>query len=125
MLVLWAKRLIDFFNILPKQQFLPDQLKLDLNKDAQKDEEKLEKIMFFNDEWKLIKDLLNLLSIFEDITRLLNGAKYCTISLMYPAIAALISSIKPGTQSSSNFKLNFQDNLTENLSDSLMKKLLF
>lgn len=73
--------------------------------------------MLSDDEWKLIEDLLNLLSIFEDVTRLLSGAKYCTISLMYPAIAALISSIKPGTQPSSNFELDFQDNLTENLSD--------
>ncbi|PKC05692.1 hypothetical protein RhiirA5_378425, partial [Rhizophagus irregularis] len=73
--------------------------------------------MLSDDEWKLIEDLLNLLSIFEDVTRLLSGAKYCTISLMYPAIAALISSIKPGTQPSSNFELDFQNNLTENLSD--------
>ncbi|GES76765.1 zinc finger BED domain-containing protein 1-like [Rhizophagus clarus] len=98
-------------------KFLPGQLKSDLNKDAQKDGEKLEKIMLSDDEWKLIEDLLNLLSIFEDVTRLLSGAKYCTISLMYPAIAALISSVKPGTQPSSNFELDFQDNLTENLSD--------
>src|SRR4051812_1117518 len=73
--------------------------------------------MLSDDEWKLIEDLLNLLSIFEDVTRLLSGAKYCTISLMYPAIAALISSIKPGSQPSPNFELNFQDNLTDNLSD--------
>jgi hypothetical protein len=48
----------------------------------------LEKIILSDDEWKLIEDLLNLLSIFEDVTRLLSGAKYCTISLIYLAIAA-------------------------------------
>ncbi|CAB4377356.1 unnamed protein product [Rhizophagus irregularis] len=37
--------------------------------------------------------------------------------LKVDSIAALISSIKPGTQPSSNFELDFQDNLTENLSD--------
>ena len=74
--------------------------------------------MLSDDEWLLIENLLNLLSIFEDVTRLLSGAKYCTISLMYPAIAALIASIKPGAQlSSSNFELDFKDDLMENLSD--------
>ena len=74
--------------------------------------------MLSDDEWLLIENLLNLLSIFEDVTRLLSGAKYCTISLMYPAIAALIASIKSGTQpSSSNFELNFQDDFAENLSE--------
>ncbi|CAB4431134.1 unnamed protein product [Rhizophagus irregularis] len=88
-LVLQAKRLIDFFNISPKQRerlhtaqeflrytsikhvirdvstwehlielkraikFLPGQLKSDLNKDAQKDGEKLEKIILSDNEWKL------------------------------------------------------------------------
>ncbi|GES86269.1 zinc finger BED domain-containing protein RICESLEEPER 2-like [Rhizophagus clarus] len=47
-----------------------------LNKDAQKDGEKLEKIMLSDDEWLLIEDLLNLLSVFEDVTKLLSGAKY-------------------------------------------------
>jgi hypothetical protein len=69
--------------------------------------------MLSNNEWKLIKDLLNLLSRFEDITRLLSGVKYCTISLMYSAIAALILSIKPESQLSPNFELDFQDNLTD------------
>jgi len=99
-------------------KFLPGQLKSDLNKDTQKDGEKLEKIMLSNDEWLLIEDLLNILSIFEDVTKLLSGAKYCTISSMYPAIAALIALIKPGTQpSSSNFELDFQESLADNLSD--------
>jgi len=74
--------------------------------------------MLSDDEWLLIEDLLNLLSVFEDVTRLLSGAKYCTISLMYPAIAALIASIKPGIQPSpSNFELDFQEKLADNLSD--------
>ncbi|GES76810.1 zinc finger BED domain-containing protein 1-like [Rhizophagus clarus] len=99
-------------------KFLPGQLKSDLNKDAQKDGEKLEKIMLSDDEWLLIEDLLNLLSVFEDVTKLLSGAKYCTISLMYPAIAALIASIKPGAQpSSSNFELDFRENLADDLPD--------
>ncbi|CAB4399462.1 unnamed protein product [Rhizophagus irregularis] len=42
---------------------------------------------------------------------------------MYPAIAALISSIKSRTQPSSNFELDFQDNLTENLSDHSDKEI--
>ncbi|GET01380.1 zinc finger BED domain-containing protein 1-like [Rhizophagus clarus] len=99
-------------------KFLPGQLKSDLNKDAQKDGEKLKKIMLSDNEWLLIEDLLNLLSVFEDVTKLLSGAKYCTISLMYPAIAALIASIKPGIQpSSSNFELNFRENLADDLPD--------
>ncbi|GES90585.1 hypothetical protein GLOIN_2v1482909 [Rhizophagus clarus] len=54
-------------------KFLPGQLKSDLNKDAQKDGEKLEKIMLSDNEWLLIEDLLNLLSVFEDVTKLLSA----------------------------------------------------
>ncbi len=75
-------------------KFLPRQLKSDLNKDTQKDGEKLEKIMLSDDEWLLIENLLDLLFEFEEVTRLLSGAKYCIISSMYPAISALIVSIK-------------------------------
>ncbi|GES88915.1 zinc finger BED domain-containing protein 1-like [Rhizophagus clarus] len=72
--------------------------------------------MLSDDEWLLIEDLLNLLSVFENVTKLLSGTKYCTISLMYPVITALIASIKPGAQpSSSNFELNFQENLADDL----------
>jgi hypothetical protein len=50
--------------------------------------------MLSDDEWLLIENLLDLLFGFEEVTRLLSGAKYCTISSMYPAISALIVSIK-------------------------------
>ena len=155
-LVLRAKRLVDFFNVSPKQRerlqtaqeflgyssikhvigdvstrwnstyyawerlielkraikFLPGQLKSDLDKDAQKDGEKLEKIMLSDEEWSLIENLLDLLSGFEEVTRLLSGAKYCTISLMYPAISAIIATIKPKSNqdnASLDFELDFDD----------------
>ena len=50
--------------------------------------------MLSDDEWLLIENLLDLLFGFEEVTRLLSNAKYFTISLMYPAISALIVSIK-------------------------------
>lgn len=141
-LILRVKRLIDFFNISPKQAerlnaaqkelnytnissvigdvstrwnssfyawrrllklkraiiFLPSRLQSDLNSDVRKDGQKLQRIILTNDEWKLLGDLVNLLQGFEEVTVLLSGAKYITISLMYPAISRLMSEIKPNNE---------------------------
>ena len=52
--------------------------------------------------------MLDLLYGFEEVTRLLSGAKYCTISSMYLAILALIASFKDNQTITpiTNFKLD-------------------
>lgn len=141
-LVLRAKRLIDFFHVSPKQSerliaaqqelgykkivsvigdvstrwnsslyawkrlltlkraiiFLPSRLQSDLNADVKKDGEKLERIMLTKDEWELLSKLIDVLDGFEVVTTLLSGAKYVTISLMYPAISRIIKEIKPNNE---------------------------
>ncbi len=78
--------------------FLPTRLQSDLNADVKKDGEKLERIMLTKGEWELLNKLVDILDGFELVTRLLSGAKYVTISLMYPAISRIIQEIKPNNE---------------------------
>ena len=67
----------------------------DLNPNAKGDGLKLERIMLIKDEWELLNNLIDILEGFEEVIALLSGAKYVTISLMYPAIFWIITEIKP------------------------------
>ena len=80
--------------------FLPSRLKSDLNNDVRNDGEKLERIMLTNNEWELLSKLVDILEGFEEVTALLSGAKYTTISLIYPAISRVILEIKPRSEPS-------------------------
>jgi len=61
-------------------------LQSDLNPNAKRDNLKLERIMLIKDKWELSNNLIDILEGFEEVIALLSGAKYVTISLMYPAI---------------------------------------
>ncbi|CAI2200579.1 505_t:CDS:1, partial [Funneliformis geosporum] len=56
--------------------------------------------MLSNNEWELLSKLVDILEGFEKVTVLLGGAKYITISLMYPAISRIILEIKPRNEPS-------------------------
>ena len=51
--------------------------------------EKLEELYPTASEWKVIKEMVNLLSLFESVTRILSGATYPTIGLTYPSMCNL------------------------------------
>ena len=51
--------------------------------------EKLEELYPTAHEWKVIKEMVELLNPFESVTCLLSGATYPTISLTYPSMCNL------------------------------------
>ncbi|CAG8467883.1 23415_t:CDS:2, partial [Cetraspora pellucida] len=62
------------------------------------DGERLAHIMLTNSEWTFLDELNDILSGFEEITTLLSGNTYITISLIYPAISALVKTLKASLQ---------------------------
>lgn len=56
---------------------------------TQKDEKRLSKINFSEDEWMAIKQLIEVLEPFVSGIELLKGSKYVTISFMYDAITEI------------------------------------
>ncbi|CAG8722548.1 474_t:CDS:2, partial [Racocetra persica] len=58
------------------------------------DDKRLARIMLSNDEWIFLDELNDILCGFEEITMLLSGNTYVTISLMYPAISTLVKTLK-------------------------------
>ena len=67
--------------------------------DSKKDGKKLKSIMITDDEWDLLVDLTEVLSIFADATTELGGSNYVTSSLR---VRMLIEIIKTLTTRSSN-----------------------
>jgi len=61
----------------------------DRNSRVHKEGEKLEELYLTAREWKVVKELVKLLSPFENVTCLLSGAAYPTISLTYPSMCNL------------------------------------
>src|SRR6266511_4231779 len=69
--------------------YLSNKLKADHIIENTKDGKRLERIMLNEEEWKFMKDLVIILKEFEEITRVLSGFKYVTLSLIYPLILKL------------------------------------
>ncbi|CAB4475617.1 unnamed protein product [Rhizophagus irregularis] len=63
-------------------------------KENKKDGDRLERIMLSDEEWKFMETLVGILKEFEEITRILGGSKYVTLSLIYPSILKLKDFIK-------------------------------
>ncbi|CAG8854066.1 20445_t:CDS:2, partial [Gigaspora margarita] len=73
---------------------LPNLLKSDPDKEIKKSGNRLERIMLNASEWDFIKELVDILEMFEKITKELSGQNYITISIVYPAIYKLIRFLK-------------------------------
>ncbi|CAG8664432.1 15805_t:CDS:2, partial [Dentiscutata erythropus] len=80
--------------------YLPSRLQSDENATVRKDGERLAHIMLTNSEWTFLDELNDILSSFEEIMTLLSGNTYITISLIYPAISALVKTLKASLQQS-------------------------
>src|SRR3990170_4252279 len=68
---------------------LKETLLQDKNNKNQREGELLEEMLPTTNEWKVIKELTELLNPFEMATRLLSGQQYPTLSLIYPTMLSL------------------------------------
>ena len=80
-------------------KLLSNTLLTNTDSDSKKDGKKLKSIMITDDEWDLLVDLTEVLSIFADVTTELGGSNYVTSSL---CVRMLIEIIKTLTTRSSN-----------------------
>src|SRR3954447_15293866 len=77
---------------------------LNVNKDqnSKEDAKRLTKINLTNNEWEVIRDLLEILGPFAELTETLKGTKYATMSYIYPGIAKLKKCFCPTTELNNN-----------------------
>lgn len=68
-------------------------LSISTTSEARKDAKRLKKIQLTDDEWDLMRDLVNILGHFFEVTEELGGSKYATISYMFPSILGLIEKL--------------------------------
>src|SRR6266542_458379 len=106
--------------------FLPSKLKADHVKENTNDGKRLERIMLTEGEWQLMENLVEFLKRFEEITRLLGGSKYVTLSLVYPLIFLLKNYIKDMLeiyQKDSNYNENTNEILSDdNVQDEILEE---
>ena len=88
----WNSTLYAFQRLIvlkPAISMLKTSLLNDRSSRVQKEGEKLEELCPTANEWKIIKEMVELLSPFESITCLLSGSTYPTIGLTYPSLCNL------------------------------------
>ncbi|CAB5215823.1 unnamed protein product [Rhizophagus irregularis] len=79
--------------------------------------EKLEELYPTSHEWKIIKEMVELLSPFESVTCLLSGATYPTIGLIYPSLCNLKEILE------TEFILSFETDVAENCRKAILEDL--
>src|SRR6266542_2225642 len=93
----WNSVFYAFERLLELQRaiiFLPSRLKADKNKENNKDGKKLDSIMLSSKEWETLSEIIEILDPFEEITSILSGQNYVTLSLVYPFIKKLTEILK-------------------------------
>jgi hypothetical protein len=88
----WNSTLYAFQRLIilkPAISILKASLLNDTNSSIRKEGEKLEEMYPTVYEWKVLKEMIELLSPFEIATRFLSGVKYPTIGFTYPSICNL------------------------------------
>jgi hypothetical protein len=97
----WNSLYYSFERLLELQRavvYLPSRLKADINKDSNKDGAKLENIMLSDREWITLSKIVEILEPFEEITSILSGQSYVTLSLVYPLIRKLTEILREGLE---------------------------
>ncbi|GBC42762.2 zinc finger BED domain-containing protein 1-like [Rhizophagus irregularis DAOM 181602=DAOM 197198] len=79
---------------------------------AKEDVKRLNKVNLTNDEWEIIRDLLEILGPFAELTERLEGTKYATMSYIYPGIIKLKTMFS--LTINSNLDLETNDDAFEN-----------
>ena len=85
----WNSTLYAFQRLIilkPAISMLKASLLSDMSLYIRKEGERLEELYLTVYEWKVIKEIVELLSPFEEATRLLSGIKYPTIGFTYPSM---------------------------------------
>jgi hypothetical protein len=88
----WNSTLYAFQRLIilkPAIAMLKTSLTSNTSSNIHKEGEKLEELYPTNYEWKVIEEMIELLSPFETATRLLSGVQYPTIGFTYPCICNL------------------------------------
>ena len=81
---------------------------------AREDAKRLKTINLTNDEWDVITDLLEILGPFAELTEILEGTKYATISYIHPGITKLKNKLRPTSRQNENhLNLETDDNAFE------------
>ncbi|CAJ0827380.1 12211_t:CDS:2 [Entrophospora sp. SA101] len=70
-------------------EWLANTLPYEPGKDSKSDARRLKYLLLKNYEWELLEKILSLLKPFEEATTFFSGARYPTLSLMYPIIQKL------------------------------------
>lgn len=88
----------------------------DSDYETRQDGKRLRAILLSDQEWNLLKNLIDLLKLFEEATTFLGGSKYITYSVMFPIIKELKKRLKPNLISSiSDVSLIYNIENTENI----------
>ncbi|CAG8830862.1 23595_t:CDS:1, partial [Gigaspora rosea] len=77
-----------------------------------KDANRLKSLMITEEEWMVLKELAMILAPFAEITELLGGSNYSTLSFMWPAIITLTRNCEPLSMSISDGELDLMNMLT-------------
>lgn len=74
-----------------------------------KDAIRLKSLMITEEEWKVLEELTMLLAPFAEITELLGGSTYSTVSFMWPAITTLTRTCEPMWMSINDVEIDFMN----------------
>jgi hypothetical protein len=83
--IAWERLII----LKPYIEIVITSLNASKDRDAKEDAKRLKKINLTNDEWDAIRDLLEILGPFAELTERLEGTKYATMSYIYPGVTKL------------------------------------
>ncbi|RIB02306.1 hypothetical protein C2G38_2125544 [Gigaspora rosea] len=61
--------------------------------EARKDAKRLKEIQLIENEWDMMRDIVNILEPFFEVTKVLGGSEYATFSYMIPSILELIEKL--------------------------------
>jgi len=116
----WNSTLYAFQRLIilkPAISMLKTSLMNDRSSRIRKEGEKLEELYPTSHEWKIIKEMVELLSPFESVTCLLSGATYPTIGLTYPSLCNLKEILE------TEFILLFETDVAENCRKAILEDL--
>jgi len=85
-----------------------------MDSDSKKDGKKLRQLMITDDEWDLLIDLTEVLSIFADVTTELGGSKYVTSSLRVRMLIEIIKTLTTNNPNQHTYINEQEDAFDEN-----------
>lgn len=96
----WSSTYIAWERLIILQPYIDiviSSLNASKDRDAKEDAKRLKIVNLTNEEWDVIRDLLEILGPFAKLTEKLEGTKYATISYIHPGITKLKNRFRPTT----------------------------